>query len=58
VGGEVKFGCVDGPEFDAHQVDWSLLIERMRSYLDEETGALDLWERENWHRAMKSRGTF
>jgi NAD(P)H-flavin reductase len=58
VGGEVKFGCVDGPEFDAHLVDWSLLIERMRSYLDEETGALDLWERENWHRAMKSRGTF
>ena len=58
VGGEVKFGCVDGPEFDAHKVDWSLLIERMRSYLDEETGALDLWDRENWHRAMKSRGTF
>lgn len=57
VGGEVKFGCVDGPEFDAHEVDWSLLIERMRSYLDEETGSLDLWERENWHKAMKSRGT-
>lgn len=57
VGGEVKFGCVDGPEFDAHEVDWSLLIERMRSYLNEETGALDLWERENWHKAMKSRGT-
>jgi hypothetical protein len=30
----------------------------MRSYLDEETVALDLWERENWHRAMKFRGTF
>lgn len=58
VGGTVKFSCVDGPEFDAHEVDWSLLIERMRSYLDEETGALDLWERENWHSAMKSRGTF
>lgn len=57
VGGTIKFGCVDGPEFDAHKVDWNLLIERMRSYLDEETGALDLWERENWHRAMKSRGT-
>lgn len=57
VGGTIKFGCVDGPEFDAHKVDWNLLIERMRSYLDEETGALDLWERENWHRAMKSRAT-
>jgi ferredoxin--NADP+ reductase len=57
VAGEVKFGCVDGPEFDGHQVNWDLLIQRMRSYLDEETGALDLWERENWHMAMKSRGT-
>lgn len=58
IGGEVKFGCVDGPEFDAHLVDWEQLIERMRSYLDEETYALDLWERENWHKAMKAKGTF
>jgi ferredoxin--NADP+ reductase len=55
VGGEVKFGCVDGPEFDGHKVDWSLLIERMRSYLDEETMALDIWERENWHLALERR---
>jgi len=53
VGGEVKFGCVDGPEFDGHKVDWSILIERMRSYLDEETLALDIWERENWHLALQ-----
>jgi len=53
IGGKVKFGCVDGPEFDGHQVDWSLLIERMRSYLDDEMMALDLWERENWHRALE-----
>lgn len=52
VGGKVKFGCVDGPEFDGHKVDWPQLIERMRSYLDAETEALDLWERENWHKAM------
>jgi ferredoxin/flavodoxin---NADP+ reductase len=58
VAGEVKFGCVDGPEFDGHQVNWDLLIQRMRSYLDEETSALDLWERENWHKAIRSRGTF
>jgi ferredoxin--NADP+ reductase len=50
--GKVKFGCVDGPEFDGHKVDWSLLIERMRGYLDEETTALDLWDRENWHKAL------
>jgi ferredoxin--NADP+ reductase len=55
VEGEVKFGCVDGPEFDGHKVDWNLLIERMRSYLDEETVALDIWERENWHLALQRR---
>lgn len=55
VDGKVKFGCVDGPEFDGHKVDWPQLIERMRSYLDAETEALDLWERENWHRAMDSK---
>jgi len=52
VEGKVQFGCVDGPEFDGHKVDWKLLIERMRSYLDEEMVALDLWERENWHLAL------
>jgi ferredoxin--NADP+ reductase len=53
VDGEIKFGCVDGPEFDGHKVDWNLLIERMRSYLDQETAALDIWDRENWHLALE-----
>ena len=34
VGGETKFACVDGPEFDAHEVDFDLLIRRNRAYLD------------------------
>jgi ferredoxin--NADP+ reductase len=55
VGGRVQFGCMDGPEFDGHKVDWRLLIERMRSYLDEEMVALDLWERENWHLALEQK---
>jgi NAD(P)H-flavin reductase len=55
IGGEIKFGCVDGPEFDGQQVDWRLLIERMRSYLDDEMMALDLWERENWHQALEQK---
>jgi ferredoxin--NADP+ reductase len=55
VEGKVQFGCVDGPEFDGHKVDWRLLIERMRSYLDEEMVALDLWERENWHLALEQK---
>ena len=36
IGGITKFACVDGPEFDGHQVDWNLLISRQRTYLPEE----------------------
>ncbi len=32
VGGETKFACVDGPEFDAHQVDWDLMLKRMGAF--------------------------
>jgi len=36
VGDVTRFACVDGPEFDGHQVDWDLLMARQRSYLEEE----------------------
>jgi glutamate synthase (NADPH/NADH) small chain len=36
VGGKVRFACVDGPEFDAHQVDFDELTRRTRAYLEEE----------------------
>ena len=36
VGGETKFGCVDGPEFDGHQVDFDELILRLRAYTEQE----------------------
>lgn len=36
VGGETKFACVDGPEFDGHQVDWDELIKRNNFYRNEE----------------------
>ena len=39
VGGETKFACVDGPEFDGHQVDWDELIARNSFYAGEETAA-------------------
>lgn len=42
VGGVTKFGCVDGPEFDAHKVDFGELIERQRGYITEEKMALQL----------------
>lgn len=36
VGGETKFACVDGPEFDGHQVDWDGLIKRGAFYREKE----------------------
>ncbi|MDI3540244.1 MAG: ferredoxin/flavodoxin---NADP+ reductase, partial [Methanolobus sp.] len=36
VGGETKFACVDGPEFDAHKVDFNLLMSRLGLYRPEE----------------------
>jgi len=36
IGGETKFACVDGPEFDGHQVDYDELIMRLRAYQEEE----------------------
>jgi ferredoxin--NADP+ reductase len=44
VGGEIKFACVDGPEFDGHLVDFDLLIARQRTYLDEEKKILEIYE--------------
>jgi ferredoxin--NADP+ reductase len=43
VGGLTKFACVDGPDFDGHQVDWDLLIARQRIYLDEEKRSFEQW---------------
>jgi len=37
VGGETKFACVDGPEFDGHLVDWDELLRRGAFYKDEES---------------------
>ncbi len=45
VGGETKFACVDGPDFDGHEVDWDLLMKRQRTYLDEEKESLELWKK-------------
>jgi len=40
VGGQTKFACVDGPEFDAHQVDFAGLLQRLRMYRDHERRAV------------------
>jgi ferredoxin--NADP+ reductase len=36
VGGETKFACVDGPEFDGHKVDWEELRQRKSAYTEQE----------------------
>jgi ferredoxin--NADP+ reductase len=43
VGGVTKFACVDGPDFDGHQVDWDLLFARQKVYLEEEKRSFDEW---------------
>ena len=45
IAGEPKFVCVDGPEFDGHQVDFAELSTRLRAYRDQETAALEEYER-------------
>jgi ferredoxin--NADP+ reductase len=41
VGGEPKFVCVDGPEFDGHQVDFAEMAARLRAYRDQEALSLE-----------------
>ncbi len=47
VGGEMKFACVDGPDFDGRQVDWKEMLARRKQYMDEEASL--------WHRASCGR---
>ncbi len=44
IGGTTKFACVDGPDFDGHQVDWNTVFDRQKVYLKEEKESLDKWE--------------
>ncbi len=41
VGGETKFACVDGPEFEGNKVDFDLLMSRQRMYIEEEKIAME-----------------
>lgn len=36
IGDKTQFTCVDGPEFDAHQIDWDIIRDRKRIYVEEE----------------------
>jgi ferredoxin--NADP+ reductase len=42
--GEIKFACVDGPDFDGHGVDWDLMTMRSKAYAPEEKISLERWQ--------------
>ena len=47
VAGVTRFACVDGPDFDGHQVDWDELVARQRTYRDEEGRSFERWKCQN-----------
>jgi ferredoxin/flavodoxin---NADP+ reductase len=55
VGGETKFACIDGPEFDGHLVDWDLLINRQRAYRSEEQESFEAWKQRHERMLDKER---
>ncbi len=52
VGGELKFACVDGPFFDAHEVDYEEALKRNKMYQREERLAYDMYK-ENRHECRR-----
>ncbi len=44
IGGETRFACVDGPEFDGHEVDWDTLMNRQKKYVDHEKISFERWK--------------
>ena len=50
IGGQTKFACVDGPEFDGHEVDWDLLMARRCTYSGEQSKRLmyQCWHCAQW----------
>ena len=47
VGGQTKFTCCDGPEFDAHEIDWDSVLKRQQMYKCQEKCAMDRYV-ESW----------
>ncbi len=47
VGGEMKLACVDGPEFDAHDVNFEELLQRITMFEEQEEKALERWKEEH-----------
>jgi len=45
VGNSVRFACVDGPEFDAHEVDFDDLMSRLTRFRSQEEESMTLWKK-------------
>jgi ferredoxin--NADP+ reductase len=56
VGGKSRFACVDGPEFDAHEVDFEVLAQRNAMYRVFEREALSRWESGRCREVSPSQG--
>jgi len=54
IGNEIKFACVDGPDFDGHKVDFNDLMMRLKRYAEEEKVELDRWS-ENCRMMQRAR---
>jgi ferredoxin--NADP+ reductase len=47
VDGQTKFACVDGPDFDAHKVDFDLLVQRQGMYVEQEKRSWEQWKQKH-----------
>jgi len=47
IDGKPKFACVDGPMFDAHKVDFDVLIRRTSAYINQEKESLDKFTKDH-----------
>ncbi len=45
VAGKMKFACIDGPEFNGHEVDWDQLMNRQRTFKQEEKESFEAWKK-------------
>lgn len=53
VGDATRFACVDGPEFDGHQVNWELVLQRSRMFVEEERLAMQSFHRKGGCKCQK-----
>lgn len=58
VDGKMKFACIDGPEFNGHEVDWDQLMNSQRTYKREEKESFEVWKTRHERMLGKERQPF